>query len=43
VAKGNPLDIFEIGDIYRQDIRFVNRQKGSGTRQLLDFLLGDFA
>lgn len=39
VAKGNPKEIYRIGDLARPDIRFVNRQAGSGTRLLLDLLL----
>lgn len=39
VQKGNPKQIKGISDLVRDDIVFVNRQKGSGTRQLLDFLL----
>lgn len=35
-AKGNPLGIKGIKDIER--IRYVNRQKGSGTRILMDYL-----
>ncbi|HNR65716.1 MAG TPA: substrate-binding domain-containing protein, partial [Atribacterota bacterium] len=41
VAKGNPKKILEIKDLARDDVRFVNRQKGSGTRVLLDYLLKD--
>ena len=37
VVKGNPLGIKGIEDLPR--LRYVNRQKGSGTRILLDFLL----
>lgn len=39
VAKGNPLDISTIADIANKKVRFVNRQKGSGTRILFDQLL----
>jgi putative molybdopterin biosynthesis protein len=39
VAKNNPLNINKISDLDRNNIRFVNRQKGSGTRILLDYLL----
>lgn len=39
VQKGNPKDIKGICDLIRDDVVFVNRQKGSGTRQLLDYLL----
>lgn len=40
VAKGNPQGIQSLGDLARNDLRFVNRQKGSGTRLLLDYHLG---
>lgn len=39
VAKGNPKQILEIKDLVREDIRYINRQKGSGTRVLLDYLI----
>lgn len=39
VAKGNPFDIRTIADIANKKARFVNRQKGSGTRILFDQLL----
>ena len=39
VKKGNPLGIREITDLVRNDVLFVNRQRGSGTRILLDYLL----
>lgn len=39
VAKNNPLNIIKISDLDKNNIRFVNRQKGSGTRILLDYLL----
>lgn len=38
VARGNPLNICSFADISRQGIRYVNRQKGSGTRILTDYL-----
>lgn len=37
--KGNPKGIKSILDIAREDIQFVNRQKGAGTRILADYLL----
>jgi len=40
VPKGNPKRIKGIEDLQRDDITFVNRQAGSGTRILLDFRLG---
>ncbi len=39
VKKGNPKNIKELDDLTREDIKFINRQKGSGTRILLDYLL----
>jgi putative molybdopterin biosynthesis protein len=39
VARGNPENISGFEDLERDDITFVNRQKGSGTRVLLDFEL----
>lgn len=38
VARGNPLNIRSFADISRQGIHYVNRQKGSGTRILTDYL-----
>ena len=37
VKKGNPLNIQTIEDL--QKCRFVNRQRGAGTRILFDYLL----
>ena len=39
VPAGNPKKIHEIADLVQTDIRFINRQKGSGTRNLLDYWL----
>ena len=39
VAPGNPLGIHGIADLAREDVRFINRQRGSGTRVLLDYRL----
>jgi putative molybdopterin biosynthesis protein len=41
VAKGNPKEIFDFNDLIRNDIKFVNRQKGAGTRFLLDSMLSN--
>lgn len=38
-AKGNPKRIEGIADLPRKDIRFTNRELGSGCRRLLDDLL----
>lgn len=40
VKKNNPKNINTIEDLVREDVVFVNRQKGSGTRILLDYKLG---
>jgi putative molybdopterin biosynthesis protein len=40
VAEGNPLGIAGIEDLARPDVRYVNRQRGAGTRVLLDHELG---
>jgi molybdate-binding protein len=39
VAPGNPKRVRGLADLVRGDVRFVNRQTGSGTRMLLDLLL----
>lgn len=39
VAKGNPRSIKNFEDLTRENVRFINRQKGSGTRVLLDWEL----
>ena len=39
VKRGNPKNIKGIDDLVKKDINFINRQKGSGTRVLLDYLL----
>ncbi|MEM0350392.1 MAG: substrate-binding domain-containing protein, partial [Archaeoglobaceae archaeon] len=39
VAKGNPKGIRDFRDLLRDDVRFINRNKGSGTRLLLDMHL----
>ena len=41
VAKGNPKRVTGLDDLARPDLRFVNRQRGSGTRVLLELLLAD--
>jgi len=40
VAPGNPKGITSFEELAREDVRFVNRQRGSGTRLLLDYELG---
>jgi len=36
VPRGNPLKIRGFKDLARKGVRFINRQKGSGTRLLID-------
>jgi len=36
VKKGNPKGIKDFADLKREDVVFINRQAGSGTRLLLD-------
>ena len=38
LQKGNPLGIQSFADIAKDGVRYVNRQKGSGTRVLMDYL-----
>ena len=40
VARGNPLALAGIDDLARPGVRYVNRQRGAGTRVLLDHELG---
>jgi putative molybdopterin biosynthesis protein len=39
ISKGNPKKINGIEDLCRDDVNFINRQSGSGTRILLDYRL----
>ncbi|MCL6612461.1 MAG: molybdopterin biosynthesis protein [Peptococcaceae bacterium] len=39
VAKGNPKGIGGVRDLAREGISYINRQRGAGTRILLDFKL----
>ncbi len=39
VASGNPKGITAIEDVARRGLRYVNRQRGAGTRMLLDHRL----
>jgi putative molybdopterin biosynthesis protein len=36
VASGNPLELADLEDLVRENVRYVNRQRGAGTRVLLD-------
>jgi len=38
-AKGNPKGLHSVKDLTGEGLRFVNRQRGSGTRLLTDYLL----
>ena len=39
VKRGNPKQIETLRDLSRSEVRFVNRQRGAGTRVLLDYHL----
>lgn len=39
VAPGNPKRLRALGDLVRDDVRFIHRQPGSGTRLLLECML----
>ena len=39
VAPGNPCQITGLSDLLKDDVRFVNRQNGSGTRMMLELML----
>jgi molybdate-binding protein/DNA-binding XRE family transcriptional regulator len=39
IAPGNPKGVHKMEDLARKNIRFVNREPGSGSRALLDRLL----
>ncbi len=39
VSKGNPLGVSDAADLTKRGLRYVNRQRGAGTRVLLDYLL----
>jgi putative molybdopterin biosynthesis protein len=39
VQRDNPKSIQNLKDLARADVRFINRQRGAGTRVLLDFNL----
>jgi len=39
VRAGNPKGVRGVQDLVRHDVRMVNRQRGSGTRALLEFLI----
>lgn len=37
LPPGNPLGLTKLNDLVRPGVRFVNRQRGAGTRVLLDY------
>jgi len=39
VQKKNPKEICSLADLVRDDVQYVNRQRGAGTRVLLDYNL----
>jgi putative molybdopterin biosynthesis protein len=39
LPRGNPKQLQQLSDLARSDVSFVNRQRGSGTRVLLDYRL----
>ncbi|MFV9510082.1 molybdopterin biosynthesis protein [Tepidibacillus sp. LV47] len=39
VQKGNPKGIHSIEDLTKKEVRYINRQRGAGTRILFDYLL----
>ena len=39
IPKGNPLGIKGFNDLVRKEVRFINRQRGAGTRLLTDMHL----
>ncbi len=41
VSPGNPKSIRSVEDLARKDVRIVNRERGSGARQLLDRRLAE--
>jgi len=40
VQKGNPKSILSLKDLPKADVLYINRQRGAGTRVLLDYHLG---
>jgi putative molybdopterin biosynthesis protein len=40
VRKGNPKNLRTLSDLVNPEVVFINRQRGAGTRVLLDYHLG---
>ena len=40
-APGNPKKIYDLTDLTRRDVKFINRASDSGTRFLLEGLLNE--
>ena len=41
LARGNPARVKSLRDVADRNLRFVNRQRGSGTRLLIDRMIAD--
>ncbi len=41
VPRGNPQQVMTVSDLAKPGVRFVNRQRGSGTRALFESLLSE--
>ena len=42
LQKGNPKGVMGVSDLVQDGLRYVNRQKGSGTRILIDYLFKQY-
>jgi putative molybdopterin biosynthesis protein len=43
VRKRDPKGIRSVGDLFRGDVTFINRNKGSGTRNLIEAMIKSYA
>ena len=41
LPRGNPARVKDLADVASRGLRFINRQRGSGTRLLIDQILAD--